>query len=100
MQVDLIRLNMSQIYSEMGLKSFREFGSENKSKGKQSAINYVGKVASTGNRMASIQSNANVVPQLAKEETRTKELGLKMDIVPKQLVKMSIVKGSSIDVRV
>ena len=100
MQVDKIRLNMLQIYSELGLKTFREFSRENVYKGKQSATNYAGKVSSTRNRMAAIQSNEDVIPQLAKEETRTKELGVKMDIAPKTLVKMQIVKGASIDVRV
>lgn len=98
MQVNMIKLNMSAIYSELGLKSFSEFGRENVRKAKRSATNYTGKVASTGDKMAAIQSNKNIIPELAKEETRIKEPGLRIDIVPKQLVKMQVVKRSSIDI--
>jgi hypothetical protein len=100
MLVSMIKLNMRQIYSELGLKSISQFRQETVSKGKQSANNYIGKVASRGDRMMAIQSKQDVFPQFAREDTRTKELGLKMDIVPKQLVKMQIVKRPSIDVRV
>jgi len=98
MQVNMIKLNMSAIYSELGLKNFSEFGRENVQKAKQSANNYIGKIASNGDRMAAIQSNKNIIPQIAQEETRAKDPGITMDIVPKQLVKMQIIKRSSIDI--
>jgi hypothetical protein len=99
MQVDKIRLNMAQIYSELGLKSVVQLSSEARDAGKKQALNYTAKKSSQGDQLAKIDKNKNYIPQIALQETRAPQYELTMDVVPKTRVHMQIYKGSVIDVR-
>ena len=89
---------MNRIYSEIGLKPALEPGIEGAHKGLSSASSYAGKTAGQGNEMAAIHRNRNYFPEHAKSVSRTKEPGLRMNVVPKTRVSMQIVETGRVDI--
>lgn len=93
-----LTLNMSQIYSEIGLKPALSLGIEGRDRGLASARSYTSKKSSQGDQMAAIQSGSDQIVAIATQEATPQEPGLTMDVTPKSLVKAQFSNARRIDI--
>lgn len=98
MEVNKIRLNMTEIYKEIGLKSVIDIGFDARDRGKKQALEYIGEKSREGDELAHIERKTNPIPNIALRKTRAPQYGLTMDVVPKTRVRMQIYRASVIDV--
>lgn len=87
-----IEIDQHDCFSSAGLKSPFELTKEAAERGHQAALEYIGKTASDGDRLAAIELGGNPIADIAKRDSYTvHEFGL--DFIPKVRPKITV-KGS------
>ncbi|MDD5092674.1 MAG: DUF6470 family protein [Candidatus Wallbacteria bacterium] len=98
MELRKIELNMSEIYSEIGLKPPGALGHEAADKGLRAAGSYTAKQAAQGDQMAAIQHGGNRIAAIAASESRGETLALGVSVMPTKLVHMQVRNSDRIDI--
>jgi hypothetical protein len=89
-----VKIDQSKPLAEMGLNDIFGFIKNNVNKGRQAALNGIGKIASQGNELARIEAGGNVISRQAQYnafEQYKKEVNI--DFVPKSRPEIDLNEG-------
>jgi hypothetical protein len=89
----VVMIDQYQCFAEAGLKNNLDLAREQAQKGYQNLINYIGTEARNGDAMAKIGYHANIMINIAKNESVTRhEFGI--GTIPKSRPKIEVVGGT------
>jgi hypothetical protein len=84
-----VKIDQSKCFSDEGIKSNSEFAREAAARGYKKAMQYIGKVARDGGRMAAIQHKGNVIAEIAvRDALKTNEFVL--GFIPRSLPEIRV----------
>jgi len=89
-----IRIDMSKIYSEIGLKGYLESMKADAARGQEAALAGIARIVKEGNRMAAIEEGSGVIPVIAAENYRAEgEVETNVGLVPRSRPQVEVLPG-------
>ncbi|MCT4566294.1 MAG: DUF6470 family protein [Maledivibacter sp.] len=89
-----VEIDQTKPLAEMGLQDIFDFIKNNASRGRQAALNGIGKIASQGNELASIETGSNVISRQAQYNAfKQYKREVNIDFIPKSRPEIDLREG-------